>query len=240
MALTKVSFDLLKDALHWVAAATNITVVNADGIMADTTAGAFTVTLPIAPNVGDRIGVKDAGSSFGTNNLTIDGNGNNVDGATTLVLSSNVSLIIQYNGVEWKSESALGGSGSGAQLGEVIVVDKFSLDGSKYINVETSDTILLRSSFPELSVITPAVESDVFPISTSSVILNQTSNYSSNGLSIVSVGADSQTASTATNLVISTSIDGGKTWTTTYTDPTTYGSPTSLYDGFGCVWDGSR
>lgn len=53
-----------------------------DKIMADTTAGAFTVTLPANPNPKDVIYVYDIGGAFATNNLTIARNGNKIQGVT--------------------------------------------------------------------------------------------------------------------------------------------------------------
>jgi len=228
MALTKVSFDLLKDALHWVAAATNITVVNADGIMADTTAGAFTVTLPIAPNVGDRIGVKDAGSSFGTNNLTIAGNGNNVDGATTLVLSSDVSLIIQYNGVEWKSESALGGSGSGTNVGEFIEAGA-TFTHPNFIGV-TSSVRIDRALYPDLSNIYPGSGVPSFEYS-ATALYDVGDAYSDTAIEVlpsnrvVKVDVSGQTTGVLTARY---SDDDGATWTVATTPPTALAS----YGGF--------
>jgi hypothetical protein len=70
--------------------------------LADTSGGAFTITMPASPSVGDTVYFADAARSWGTNNLTVDGNGNNVVGNTTLevdVTEWNFSLI--YNGTQW-------------------------------------------------------------------------------------------------------------------------------------------
>ena len=45
--------------------------VAGNGYLCNTTAAAFTVTLPAAPAVGDLIAFADAGSTFDTKNLTI-------------------------------------------------------------------------------------------------------------------------------------------------------------------------
>lgn len=46
----------------------------------DTSAAAFTITLPAAPAIGDRIGLRDIARTFNTNNLTLNGNGKPIEG----------------------------------------------------------------------------------------------------------------------------------------------------------------
>jgi hypothetical protein len=50
----------------------NYTAANNDGVLTNTTGGAFTVTLPTSPSVGNQIIVADSFGTWGTNNLTID------------------------------------------------------------------------------------------------------------------------------------------------------------------------
>ena len=54
--------------------------LNNDRIFVDTSGGAVTITLPSSPNVGDNIRVVDVARTFGTNNLTINRNGENIMG----------------------------------------------------------------------------------------------------------------------------------------------------------------
>ena len=66
-----------------------------------TTLGAGTVTLPAAPNTDSRITVKDTGNSS-ANNITVDGNGNDIDGsATTLINSDLAALTFHFDGADW-------------------------------------------------------------------------------------------------------------------------------------------
>jgi len=59
----------------------NFTAVSGEGYFCDTASvGAFTLTLPSSPSVGDIVAIKDYASSFGTANLTIDRNGSNLNG----------------------------------------------------------------------------------------------------------------------------------------------------------------
>lgn len=50
---------------------------------------AVTLNLHPQPYEGQRLAIADAGNSLGTHNLTLDGNGRNIEGAATLTLSTN-------------------------------------------------------------------------------------------------------------------------------------------------------
>jgi hypothetical protein len=69
-------------AKGWVAYTANFTAVAGDRILADTSGGAFTVTLPASPAVGDEIHILDSAASFDNNNLTVARNGKKIQGAT--------------------------------------------------------------------------------------------------------------------------------------------------------------
>ena len=53
------------------------------GYFCNTTSAAFTVTLPASPSAGDVIAIKDYANTFDTNNLTLNANGNKIQGSTT-------------------------------------------------------------------------------------------------------------------------------------------------------------
>jgi hypothetical protein len=59
------------------------TAVAGNLIQADTSSGAFTITLPATASIGDFIEIEDAKLSWNTNNVTIAGNGLNINGGTT-------------------------------------------------------------------------------------------------------------------------------------------------------------
>ena len=77
---------------------------NKDFIYADTSGGAFTLTLPAAPVANARIHILDSTSSFAANNLTLARNGNNILGlAEDLVLDANdASIELIYTGIDWR------------------------------------------------------------------------------------------------------------------------------------------
>ena len=76
----------------------NFTAVSGEGYFCNTSGGAFTLTLPSSPSVGDIVALKDYGSSFATNNLTIARNGSNMNGAAadSARSSDNESLTLVY------------------------------------------------------------------------------------------------------------------------------------------------
>jgi hypothetical protein len=64
----------------------NFTAVSKVGYFVDTTSGAITVTLPATPSAGDIVGLVDYAGTFDTNNLTIDPNGEDIEGGTNNLL----------------------------------------------------------------------------------------------------------------------------------------------------------
>jgi hypothetical protein len=76
---------------------TNVTIAANDYVIADTTAGPFTITLPSSPTQGMIVYFVDGGGTWETNNLTINGNGANILGSSSTLIASltndNFSLI---------------------------------------------------------------------------------------------------------------------------------------------------
>ena len=86
--------------LNWEIKTTTYTAVSGNAILADTSGGAFTITLPASPATNDYVAIADCKGTFDTNNLTINSNGLNLMGSVqTLVLNvsyRNVTLV--YSG----------------------------------------------------------------------------------------------------------------------------------------------
>jgi len=95
---------------------TPVTATNNQGILADTSGGSFTVTLPATPSVGNQVIIADAGSFWGTNNLTVGRNGSTIGGlAQDLVCDlSGVSVQFVYDGTTWEVYAQVGGQGGTA------------------------------------------------------------------------------------------------------------------------------
>jgi hypothetical protein len=101
----------------------NYTAVANDGVLTNTTAGAFTVTLPASPANGAQVIVADTANIWGTNNLTVGRNGNNIaDLAQDLVCDiSGASVQFVYNSsgtASWEVYAQVGGNG-----GTVVTLD---------------------------------------------------------------------------------------------------------------------
>lgn len=96
---------------------TNYTAVNNDGVLTNTTGGAFTVTLPTSPSVGNIIVVVDSFSQWGTNNLTIDPTAlikiaGNTAGDTLTCDITGITVTLVYTGATygWNVSAQIGGN----------------------------------------------------------------------------------------------------------------------------------
>jgi hypothetical protein len=83
----------------WVKKTANYTAVPSDRVGADTTAGAFTVTLPATPSEFDWVLISDIAQKWTTNNLTIARNSSLIEGlAEDLVCDTSGELLLRYQG----------------------------------------------------------------------------------------------------------------------------------------------
>jgi len=67
-------------AVNSITKTSNYTVQNGESILADTSGGSFTITLPASPSAGDTVEFIDASGTHQTNNLTVSRNGENILG----------------------------------------------------------------------------------------------------------------------------------------------------------------
>lgn len=104
--------------LTYVVKTANYTTQDKEGVLANTTGGAFTVTLPATPATGAQVVVADAGGVWGTNNLTVGRNGSTISNvAQDLVCDiSGVSVQLVYDGTTWEVYAQIGGNGGTAAL----------------------------------------------------------------------------------------------------------------------------
>jgi hypothetical protein len=77
---------------------TGFTAVAFRAYPCNTTSAAFTVTLPASPSAGDQITLTDYAGTFGTNNLTINPNGNKIRGSTSnqVIYTNDFSVQLVY------------------------------------------------------------------------------------------------------------------------------------------------
>lgn len=79
------------------------TILNSDEAVIITLLSApINLILPSGPTIGDIYTVKDSGGNIETYNVTISGNGYNIDGVSTFLMNKNYSSIsLLYTGFEW-------------------------------------------------------------------------------------------------------------------------------------------
>jgi len=77
---------------------TTTTAVAGEGYFIDTTSAAHTITLPASPSAGDTVAIKDYAGTFGTNNLTIGRNSENIQGVAndSIINTNRASVVLVY------------------------------------------------------------------------------------------------------------------------------------------------
>jgi hypothetical protein len=113
---TWTSAALPAGGLTYIFTTTPVTATDKQGVLTDTSGGAFTVTLPATPSVGAQVVIADAGASWGTNNLTVARNGSTIGGlAEDLVCDiTGASVQFVYDGTTWEVYAQIGGNGGTA------------------------------------------------------------------------------------------------------------------------------
>jgi hypothetical protein len=61
----------------------NYTASKGDKVLADTSAGSFTVTLPASPSPNDRLEIYDVSGTWASKNLVLSRNGSNINGVAS-------------------------------------------------------------------------------------------------------------------------------------------------------------
>ncbi len=114
--LVKKAIDELGSSINYVTKTAAYTLVNRDGVIADSSGGAFTLTLPATPATGAVVEIISSGD-WSTNNVTIDRNGSTIEGASeNLVLDvDNVSVKMVYDGTTWQVFATYGALSGSAQ-----------------------------------------------------------------------------------------------------------------------------
>ena len=87
----------------------NVTMAANEGVIADTSGGAFTVTLPASPAVGDTVVIAD-GDDWATANLTVGRNGSTIEGdAADMTMDiGGAAVQFTYDGTTWQVYTQVG------------------------------------------------------------------------------------------------------------------------------------
>jgi hypothetical protein len=165
--------------LTYVVKTANYTALTNEGVLADTSGSAFTVTLPATPATGAQVVVADAGGAWGTNNLTVARNGSTIGGlAENLICDiSGVSVQLVYDGSTWEVYAQIGGQG-----GTVVTLSGVqTLTGKKTFAGTSSTMAMVLNNAAEVTTVsaTAATGTIVYNITTQSV-LYYTANASAN------------------------------------------------------------
>jgi hypothetical protein len=166
----------------------NTTASDKDGIIADTSGGIFTVTLPAAPETGAQVAIVD-GANWATNNLTVARNGSTIEGlAEDLVLDiGGVAVHFIYDGTTWEvftqagaftgaipanaiSFSPVGGVSAADVQAAIAELDteKASLTGTQTLTNKTLNGAVLNDGYTE----------EVFTLGTSGSVALSSANGS--------------------------------------------------------------
>ena len=101
--ITENNLEVIANTLiNWqsviTAAGGSSTAVAGRGYIINTTSNTHTLNLPSSPSIGDTVVVKDYAGTFGTNNLTIGRNGENIQGVAndSLISTNRASVTLVY------------------------------------------------------------------------------------------------------------------------------------------------
>ena len=93
-------YEIQTQGSDWLTKTGTYTAFAGDKIFANTTGGAFTITLPASPTIGDEVRFVDLANNFDTNNLTVGRNSEKIDGATSdlTVATEGAAFALVYSG----------------------------------------------------------------------------------------------------------------------------------------------
>jgi len=131
------STSLPASGLSYVVKSANYTINNNEGVLANTAPGAFTITLPASPVVGNQVVIADSFGVFGANAVTVARNGSTIENAAEdLILDiDGASVQLVYSGNTWDVFATVGGSGGTA----------VTLDGTQTLTNKTLTSPILTT-----------------------------------------------------------------------------------------------
>ena len=71
-------------------------------VWAEPASGPITITMPATPTIGQEVTIKNTAGNAAARNITIAGGSRTIEGASTLVISTNYAWVaLIYTGAEW-------------------------------------------------------------------------------------------------------------------------------------------
>lgn len=153
----------------WTLRTANYTAAFGDRILADTSGGSFTVTLPASPANGAIVAFADQANTWATNNLTINPNGANVAGSSAnLVCDQSAYFQLLYEKTGWQvsvttppasspsgaivyntSQTLTANQAAQARANMGVTKKNYVINGSMQVSQENANNVLTTSvSYP--------------------------------------------------------------------------------------------
>lgn len=244
--------DLPSGGIEYVYKTSAYTVTSNQGVLADTTGGVFTVTLPATPATGDQCVVADAGGVFGANNCTVGRNGSTIVGiAQDLALDiDGVSVQFIYDGSTWEVYSQVGGAGGAASAYGNTQVSAYLASGTDTAGFTTTGNISGANLTATGSISNSRIVTRVASTTSGSSLTpngDTTDQYEVTALAVgATINAPSGTPNDGQRLIIRIDDDGSAqslSWDAIYrvvgtTLPTTTVAGKTLY--VGCVYNTNK
>ena len=170
----------------------NYTAVAGENIIADTSGGVWTLTLPASPSSGDVIKIAD-GADWSANNLTVGRNGSTIEGdAADMTMDiGGASVSFVYDGTTWQIYAQVGAAG-----------DAVTLTGTQTLSNKTLTTPALDGTITEevyaISGTSVALEPDNGSVQTHTLTGNTTYTDGFSAGEAITVMIDDGTAYTVT------------------------------------------
>ena len=170
----------------------NYTAVAGENIIADTSGGVWTLTLPASPSSGDVIKIAD-GADWSANNLTVGRNGSTIEGdAADMTMDiGGASVSFVYDGTTWQIYAQVGAAG-----------DVVTLTGTQTLSNKTLTTPALDGTITEevyaISGTSVALEPDNGSVQTHTLTGNTTYTDGFSAGEAITVMIDDGTAYTVT------------------------------------------